>query len=163
MSGFIPGLASAGIPLYEQDTEIVVTEGTPTNLSFPDPVPNQPQNIAYTIVPPAPPSPNPVNNAAVISYIISCTISISWATVGDKSSSLTFRLGGGTNISVQDYLYVVPMAPVIDIGLPGIISFTGLVRVLPGQLPKLYIQCTPNTDTTAYSVVTAPSFKYKTL
>lgn len=161
MSGYIPGLAAPNIPLFEPDTGAIISVGTPINLSFPDNIPNFPNTIAYNVIPPSPNPTNPTNN--VMSYIVSVTITLDWTNPGDHTALLNFQLAGLQGpYSNQDYFHTIPIAPYINapfVGNEVVISFTGIVRVLPGLLPKLFVFCIPNTDTTTYRITTPPIFK----
>lgn len=147
MSGFIPGLAAPGISLYEANTEIISVEPTLGSLTLPDPIPDFPQFLTYNIN-----SGDPMNAGG--SYLVSCKTTVGLSNIGSGVGDIIFRVGGSaTSINNQDYIYVVPMLPYIQSGnAAAVISFTGLVRTLSGQFPKIFVSVDPGADTTDYEV-----------
>jgi hypothetical protein len=143
-------MANSSSPLFEVESEIVTYVPTSTSLSFPDPIPDQPGTIAYATIP-IPLDPQPL--VGITSRLFSVLCSVSAAAVGNGKGVLTFRIGQAAP-SLNDFNYEIPMSSLIssDIASPFLISFTGLVKSLAGQIPRLYISKVATTDTTTYNV-----------
>ena len=151
MSAFQPGMANPSTPIFESDTEIITY--IPTGVAFPDPIPNGGTISYLTMAPPM--NPQPIGGPAT-SRLFSIVCVVSAANIGNGKGILTFRIGKA-NPSNNDFIYVLPMSGFINSDLPPagpgyLISFTGLVKSLPGDIPRLYITYGANTDTTTYDV-----------
>lgn len=171
MSGYSPGMASPGVPLYEADTSIELINPTPTSnlLSFPFIIPDYPDNETFLIKQPAGNDPQPLNP---IQAIVCPTLEISFGeVVGDGTASIICIITGNLDdviITARDYVQLIPMKGYLDSRIyynqenPAPVSFTGLVKVLPGQGLYLIVGLIANTDTTVYSIE-GVSTKFKRL
>lgn len=155
MSAFQPGMANPSIPLFEPDTGIITYIPTPVNLSFPDPIPNV-GGLVYNLIP-VPQDPQPlIPGGGSVSRLFSVVCSISAANIGNGKAVIVFRIGQAAP-NFNDFIYTIPMSEFINSDLPPVpgylISFTGLVKSLAGQIPKLSIAKEASTDTTDYTIV----------
>jgi hypothetical protein len=150
MSGFIPGLAAPGVPLYEADTDIQLGVVSPDNLTFPDVIPED-SFLGYSFVPV---SQDPVNYQTN-SYLVSCNIGIIASNIGNSLSALILHLGQSVNLAPSDPVGNIPLKPYVDTfgNQLFIINFSSLVKVLPGNRPKLFVgKDSSNADTTVYTL-----------
>jgi len=151
MSTFQPGMANPSAPIFEVDTDIVTYTPTSTGLTYPDVIPAGPANISYETMP-VPLDPQPLLGVTSRLFSVICIVSAS--AVGNGKGLIVFRLGQAAP-NPTDFQYEVPMSPLLNSDQDPnsyLISFTGLVKSLPGQIPKLYIEKTATTDTTTYNV-----------
>jgi len=151
MSTFQPGMANSSTPLFEVDTEIVTYVPTSTGLTFPDVIPTGPDNISYQTIP-IPQDPQPL--VGVTSRLFSVLCAVSASDIGNGKGVLVFRIGQA-EAGLNDFQYDIPMSTFLNSDNPSgpyVISFTGLVRSLAGQSPRLYIAKIATTDTTVYTV-----------